>query len=174
MAKRDRSGTKTDLSSFMCIVLMLTGALVTILITNIMIISANPENISVTTVIRAHGFVDGQLQGSASDLFPYGNRTKEPSYVDVHRDHLVIYPGEEVLSLADLESEGNAFEKLLKKVQPASDKEYIVLLVRPRSAIVARRLKKAIRDRGIDIGYELYEENRPVDYEQPEGGLKKG
>ena len=52
-------GAKLDLSSFMCITLMLIGCLVTILVSNIMIVSANPDNISVTTVIRAHGFVDG-------------------------------------------------------------------------------------------------------------------
>ena len=167
-----KNEAKLDLSSFMCITLMLTGCLVTILVSNIMIISANPDNISVTTVIRAHGFVDGTEEGSAADLFPYGNRSKEPRYIDVYRDHLVIYPGAEVMTIRDLESEGNAFEKLVAVVEPAKERQYIVLLVRPRSSIVARRLKKSIKDRGIDIGYELYEEGRPVQYEVDENPNK--
>ena len=165
-------GAKLDLSSFMCITLMLIGCLVTILVSNIMIVSANPDNISVTTVIRAHGFVDGSEEGSAADLFPYGNRTKEPLYIDVYRDHLVIYPKAEVMTIRDLEQEGNPFEKMITAVEVEREKQYIVLLVRPRSSIVARRLKKSIRDRGIDIGYELYEEGRPIQYEARENPIK--
>lgn len=165
-------GAKLDLSSFMCITLMLIGCLVTILVSNIMIVSANPDNISVTTVIRAHGFVDGTEEGSAADLFPYGNRSKEPKYIDVYRDHLVIYPGGEVMTIRDLESEGNAFERLIAAVEPEKELQYIVLLVRPRSSIVARKLKKSIKDRGIDIGYELYEEGRPILYEIDENSKK--
>ena len=165
-------GAKLDLSSFMCITLMLIGCLVTILVSNIMIVSANPDNISVTTVIRAHGFVDGTEEGSAADLFPYGNRSKEPKYIDVYRDHLVIYPGGEVMTIRDLESEGNAFERLIAAIEPEKELQYIVLLVRPRSSIVARKLKKSIKDRGIDIGYELYEEGRPILYETDENPKK--
>jgi hypothetical protein len=49
MAKHD--STKTDFSSFMCVILMLTGCLVTIMISNIVIIAANPENVQITSII---------------------------------------------------------------------------------------------------------------------------
>ena len=61
---------------------------------------------------------------------------------------------------------------VIAAVEPEKERQYIVLLVRPRSSIVARRLKKSIKDRGIDFGYELYEEGRPVQYEVDENPNK--
>ena len=36
------------------------------------------------------------------------------------------------------------------------------MLVRPNSADVSRRLRNAVRNRGIDLGMELFEENKEV------------
>ncbi len=39
---------------------------------------------------------------------------------------------------------------------------YVVLLLRPGSAVFQRRLRQVIRDRGIDVGFEPWEAGRPI------------
>lgn len=150
---RNRDSTKTDFSSFMCIILMLTGCLVTLMVANIMIISTNPENYVITSVVGLTGFSGG-------------NVAKDANYIDVYRDRLELYfdKGErkEVVSMAELESRGNKFEEFVSEVYKVRETEYIVMLVRPNSAAIGRLLRKAVTDRGIDLGMELFEEDKPI------------
>jgi len=165
MAKKD--GVKQDLSSFMAILIMTIGALVVLLVSNTLVIISNPENTQITSIITSSLYVPAPA-GTGSEggaPFPKGNTRKEPSYIDVHRDRIIIYPGEEVLPVRDIERTGNALENLLRHLEENRDKEYVVLLVRPRASIVARQLAKAIRDRDIDLGQELYEDGRGVNYD---------
>jgi hypothetical protein len=62
----------------------------------------------------------------------------------------------------ELEDKENAFEKFLAAVEAKKDKQYIVLLVREHGASVARKLKKVIRDRKIDIGMDLLYKEDPI------------
>ncbi|HMO98268.1 MAG TPA: hypothetical protein PKE26_04090 [Kiritimatiellia bacterium] len=153
MGKRNRDSTKTDFSSFMCIILMLTGCLVTIMVANIMIISANPDNIVITSVVGLTDFAGGNVQ-------------KDANYIDVYRDRLEIYfdkgPRREVVTIGDLEMRGNLLEQFISEVYGVRDTEYIVMLVRPHSAEISRRLRNAIRNRGIDLGMELFEAGKEV------------
>lgn len=171
-----RKEVKFDYSSFMPIVLMTVGWCATVLIVNTLIIVMNPDNIQITSVVQSAGsFKEGgedEGMGKAPP-FPFGNKTKEPMYVDVQRDHLVLYPGSEVVPLRDLERKGNALERMLNTVQTNAATEYVVLLARPGTALVINRLKKAIRDRGIDIGCELYEADRKVNYDEAHAVAKK-
>ena len=156
-----------DLSSFMCIILMVIGVMVIVLITNVVVIISNPENIRFTSLVQAAGAwnpADTEMTGAPP--FPFGNRLKEPIYIDVHRSHLVLYPSEEVVTLRDLERKGNALEVLLEQVREARETDYVVLLARPGTALVFHRLKKLVLDREIDIGWELYEADRPIEYER--------
>lgn len=155
---RDRDSTKTDFSSFMCVILMLTGALVTIMIANITIISANPDNIRITSVMGMTEFADG-------------NESKQPNYIDVHRDrmHLFFDRGErkETVYLSDLELKGNALEIFLSEVYAKRDTEYIVMLIRPFAANTSRRLMRLISTygsdaTGIDLGMELFDSEQEV------------
>ena len=150
---RNRDSTKTDFSSFMCIILMLTGCLVTLMVANIMIISTNPENYVITSVVGLTGFSGG-------------NVSKDANYIDVYRDRLELYfdKGErkEVVSMAELESRGNKFEEFVSEIYKVRETEYIVMLVRPNSAEIGRLLRKAVTDRGIDLGMELFEEDKPI------------
>jgi hypothetical protein len=150
---RNRDSTKTDFSSFMCIILMLTGCLVTIMVANVMIISSNPDNFVITSVIGLTSFSGG-------------NVAKDANYVDVYRDRLELYfekgRRKEVVTMADLELRGNFFEEFLAQVYNVRETEYVVMLVRPNSAEISRRLRKAVSDRGIDLGMELFEENKEV------------
>ncbi len=150
---RNRDSTKTDFSSFMCIILMLTGCLVTIMVANIMIIGANPDNIVITSVVGLTGFSGGNVQ-------------KDANYIDVYRDRMEIYFDKgnrrEVVPIGDLERRGNLLEQFLANVSAQSETEYIVMLVRPYSAELSRRLRIAIESRGVDIGMELFEMEREV------------
>ncbi len=58
--------------------------------------------------------------------------------------------------------EGNEFEKFLTKVEQMKDRRYIVLLLRPDAATFQRQLRKIIRDRGIGMGFEPWEYERPI------------
>jgi len=135
----------------MCVILMLTGCLVTIMISNIIVISANPENVQITSIIPQG--MDPALDKEVVD--PKGNVLKSPWYLEVYRDRMIIHPGEEEVAVHDLEDKNNKFEQFLDRVEARSSSQYIVLLVRENGASVARKLKKVIRDRKIDIGMDL-------------------
>ncbi len=158
--------TQTDFSSFMAVILMLIGVLMIMLISNVLTIISNPENIKITSLITSSIYTPEKGEEPGMSPFPHGNKNKEPYYIDVHRDRMILFPGEEVVTLRDLEVEGNAFEKRLLEVEVNKTNDYIVLLARPRSATVVRRLKKVIRDRGVDVGVELFEEKRDVNYDK--------
>lgn len=161
---KKKSETKQDLSSFMAILIMTIGALVVLLISNTMIIISNPENTTVTSVVTTSLFIDDQAV-DGNQPFPMGNELKEPRYIDVHRDRIIMYPGSILLPVRELGQPNNALERFLEEIHMARDQEYVVLLVRPYSAEVYRRIAKAVRDRQIDLGIELFEAGRAVDYE---------
>jgi hypothetical protein len=158
-----------DLSSFMCIVLMCIGFLVTILVINVLVITSNPTNIEITPVVKfAMSSEKADTDGAGVPFF--NNKSKEPIYLDVHRDFLVIYPGEERVLAGDLEKPGNALERALIRVEANSERQYVCMLLRPYSALFARRLKKIVKTRGIDVGQELFEAGKAIDYQPAKPG----
>jgi hypothetical protein len=167
---RKKSEVKQDLSSFMAILIMTIGALVVLLVANTVIIMVNPENTAITSIVTSSLWVpppigDGSEGGTP---FPRGNMMKEPVYIDVHPDRVILYSDRargEVLPVRELERPGNVLEQYLEQVHENRHEEYVVLLVRPRSALVSRRMAKAVRDRDIDLGWELFEAGREVNYE---------
>lgn len=149
---------KTDFSSFMCVILMLTGCLVTIMISNIVIISANPENVQITSIIP-----QGMDPASDKEITDsQGNVIKSPWYLEVWRDRMIIHPSGEIIQVRDLEEKENHFELFLRRVEARRERQYVVLLVREHGATVARKLKKVIRDRKIDIGMDLLFSDEPI------------
>jgi hypothetical protein len=159
-------GVVLDLSSFMCVILMLIGVLMIMLISNVLTIISNPENVTISAVIKGSLYAerDSTDADEALMLVPkFGNKNKEPVYIDVYGDQIVLYPEGQIVPVVELERAGNAFERLLSTVALRKDELYIVLLARPRSARVLRRLRTAIHDRQVDMGFELYEEGRTVD-----------
>jgi hypothetical protein len=155
----------------MSIILMLVGVLILILFGNVLTIVSNPENISITSLLTPAIYKDEEAEDQTAKLFAFKNKSKEPSYIDVYRNRVVLYTPDPairgvVVSLMDMEVEGNVLEKMLARVETNKVNEYIILLARPRSAINVRKLKKVIRDRGIDVGVELFEADRDVKYDQ--------
>jgi hypothetical protein len=156
-------GVEMDFSSFMCVILMLIGVMMIMLISNVLTIISNPENVQISSVIeRATYSGDGKTDDSLNLVPKFMNKHKNPTYIDVYRDRIIIYPEQTIVQAGEIAQEGNAFEKTLNAIADNADAEYIVLLARPRSASLFRRLRAAIKDRGVDVGFELYEANRPV------------
>ena len=155
-----------DSSGFQNIVLMLIGVLVIMLVSNILTIISNPENIKIGSLVTGAVYEDEENQ---QNMMPpkYQNMRQDPLYIDVEPTRLIIYgsvsnPEKKVIEARDLLLEGNDFEKFLDQVELAKAQKYIVLLLRPGSAVFQRRLRQVIRDRKIDVGFEPWEAGREI------------
>ena len=139
---------------------MLIGILVIILISNVLTIISNPDNIHIGAVVNSGTTGGEDLDGRETPKVR--NQRQDPIYIDVEHDRLTIYPEETVIYAKDLMVEGNAFERFLDRTEAVKDTRYIVLMLRPDSAIFQRRLRRAITDRGIDIGFEPFDFGRNI------------
>ena len=155
-----------DSSGFQNIVLMLIGVLVIMLVSNILTIISNPDNIKIGSLVTGAVYEDEE---SSKNMMPpkFQNMRQDPLYIDVEPNRLIIYgsvanPEKKVIEAKDLYLEGNEFEKFLSEVELAKATKYIVLLLRPGSAVFQRRLRQVIRDRKIDVGFEPWEAGREI------------
>ncbi|NLG33837.1 MAG: hypothetical protein GX548_00635 [Lentisphaerae bacterium] len=155
-------GADVDTSGFQSIVLMLIGVLMIMLISNVLTIISNPENIKIGAVVTGAIYDDESDEEETFIPPKFQNLRQDPVYLDVEADRLTIYPEQEVILARDLMFEGNKFEELLDQVEQMKDVRYIVLLMRPGSAVFQRRLRQVIRDRGIDVGFEPWEAGREI------------
>ena len=155
-----------DSSGFQNIVLMLIGVLMMMLVSNVLTIISNPENIKIGALVT--GTVYSEETDEDSFIPPkFQNLRQDPLYIDVEANKLVIYggivnPERKEIAAKDLMFEGNEFEKFLDEVEQAKATRYIVLLLRPGSAVFQRKLRKVIRERGIDVGFEPWEAGREI------------
>ncbi|HAL91521.1 MAG TPA: hypothetical protein DCM68_00650 [Verrucomicrobia bacterium] len=148
-----------DSSGFQNIVLMLIGVLVIMLVSNILTIISNPENIKIGALVT--GAVYEEETGT---FIPpkFQNMRQDPIYIDVEPTRLIIYPERTVVEARDLMFEGNEFEKFLDQAEQIKDVRYVILLLRPGSAVFQRKLRQVIRERGIDVGFEPWEAGREI------------
>ncbi len=154
-------GAEVDTSGFQSIVLMLIGVLMIMLISNVLTIISNPENIKIGAVVT--GAVYEEEDEDKTFVPPkFQNMRQDPIYVDVESDRLTLVEEGKVILARDLLFEGNDFERFLGDVEQVKDVRYIVLLLRPGSAVFQRRLRQVIADRGIDVGFEPWEADRPI------------
>jgi hypothetical protein len=161
------SDSEMDLSSFMAVLIMTIGCLVILLVCNVVVIISNPENLSITSIApRAYDSMDDPELARVMGEPLFSNKSKEPSYIDVHPDKIIIYPGQAVVPVSELEQPGNAFEQLLNDIYEKRDKEYIVLALRPRTSRISKRLEDAITDRGIDVGQDFFEKGHELNYKK--------
>jgi len=150
-----------DTSGFQNIVMMLIGVLVIIMISNVLTIISNPENIKIGAVVT--GAVYDEDDEDKQFVPPkFLNMRQDPIYIDVEPNQMIIVREQKVITARDLMLEGNEFEKFLDDVELQKDTRYLVLLLRPGSAVFQRRLRQVIRDRGIDLGFEPWDTGRPV------------
>lgn len=150
-----------DQSGFQNIVLMLIGLMTLVMVSNVLTIISNPDNIKIGAVVT--GSVYGEEESAETFIPPkFQNMRQDPIYLDVEPTRLTIYPEIKVIESRDLVFEGNDFEKFLDDVEKVRSRRYIVLLLRPGSAQFQRKLRKVIRDRGIDVGFEPWEAGREI------------
>lgn len=150
-----------DTSGFQNIVLMLIGVLVIMLVSNVLTIISNPENIKIGALVTGTVYEE---EDTEKQFIPpkFQNMRQDPIYVDVEADRLIIYPEKREIAARDLMFEGNDFEKFLSDVEKVKSVRYIVLLLRPGSAVFQRKLRQVIRDRNIDVGFEPWEAEREI------------
>ena len=182
MARRKKGGGGGNLTAMMdimtaaigCLVLVLISCLMLVLITNVSIYFGDPNNMSVGSGAGGDEWgMTRYVQDTFGDLvpFPQGNRALSPDYIDVHPDRLVFYPGREVMSIYDLREPGNAFDRQLDKFRKNSayaEEAYIILLIRPYTATIANELRRQIKQAGISMGFELFPEDKEVDFRSQE------
>ena len=151
-----------DSSAFQNIVLMIIGVLVIMLVSNVLTIISNPENIKIGAVIN-NTVYERYDEGEKTFVPPkFQNMRQDPIYVDVEADKLTIYPEKKEIAARDLMFEGNDFEKFLDDVEKVKSVRYVVLLLRPGSAVFQRKLRQVIRARGIDVGFEPWDTGREI------------
>lgn len=155
-------GAEVDTSGFQNIVLMLVGVLMIMLISNVLTIISNPDNIKIGSLVSGSVYADEKAGESQSVMPKFGNMEKNPVYIEVRADSLVIYPERYLISDADIRLEGNEFEKYLDRLAAQKDARYAVLLLSPDAALFSRRLRKIFADRDIDIGFEPWDPGRIV------------
>ena len=155
-------GAEVDTSGFQNIVLMLVGVLMIMLISNVLTIISNPDNIKIGSLVSGSVYED-EKAGEHQIVMPkFSNMTKNPVYIEVFADHFVIYPERYLITDADLRLPGNDFEKYLDRLEAQRDARYAVLLLSPDSALFQRRFRKLFADRNIDIGFEPWDPGRHI------------
>lgn len=154
-----------DASGFQNIVLMLIGVLIIMLVSNVLTIISNPENIKIGALVTGAVYED---EGEKTFVAPkFQNMRQDPIYIDVEPGKLIIYgdmsnPEKREILAQDLQFEGNDFELFLDQVERVKSVRYIVLLLRPGSAVFQRKLRQVIRDRKIDVGFEPWDAGREI------------
>ena len=153
-----------------CLIMILIGILVIVMVTQTMIIIVEPDDQDLEAQIVSNR--DSAI--ASSEAFPKGNTDYEPVYIDVERSHITFYPGltnklvGTKVRVSDLDHPGNLLDERLKVIKESMGTtfpEYVILLVRPNAAALARRLRKEINEtRGIPIGTELFESGREFVY----------
>ena len=160
---RRRAPLRPDLTPFMSVLFMLLGALFIVIVGNLAGAVADTNATVVRAVVRADRSGD---DSAVFRLTPAGNIDKIQHFVDVHPDRLVFMPGNFVEPVPFVPGVTNRFDSLLDQVAQRRETDYIVLLVRPRTATLSRDLRERILSRGVDVGYELYEGDRPIEFER--------
>ena len=83
---------------------------------------------------------------------------KDPIYIDIQPDQIVIYPDKVEISASDLTAP--RFEKFLDALEQVRDVRYSILVLRPGSVHLQRLVRQLIQDRAMDIGFEPVETGR--------------
>ena len=104
------SGTDIMTSLIGCLILILLGILVIIFVSQVLVIITEPDNKDILSVVESK--VDGFRESKA---FPHGNRFKEPTYVDVYQNKVVIHPGDIEVPQRELYQKQNRLKRCSKE-----------------------------------------------------------
>jgi hypothetical protein len=81
-----------------------------------------------------------------------------PRYVEVTADGVVLHPGGERVSVAQLTRRGTALDRLLRDVGRNREREYVIVALRPSGYPHFAQVREQVEGRGIQIGYEPIDE----------------
>ena len=95
-----------------------------------------------------------------ADSRPFNVR-RDPVFVDVHPDKIVILPQGDEMAAADLSAPDNLFAQFLDQIAEVRARRYVVFLLRPGSEKLFLRLLPQMASRHIDLGIEPWEAHRP-------------
>ena len=94
------------------------------------------------------------------------NLRKDPVYVDVQPDQVIICPENTVIPSSRLTVPGNEFEQLLEDIERVRHVRYAILVLRPGSEKLHRQLRQIVQKYPVDIGFEPWEAGQPVSQEE--------
>ena len=151
-----------DTSGFQNIVLMLVGVLMIMLISNVLTIISNPDNIRIGAIVTGSVYEEGEEKDDQAAPPKFQNMSKNPVYVEVKAHELIIYPEYTKVRDTELRVPGNPWEKFIERIALIRETRYIVLLLRPDSALFQRQLRRVIKDHQIEVGFEPWDTNRRV------------
>jgi hypothetical protein len=152
-----------NVEPFLSIMVIVLKLISLILVAIVMRIAMNPQ------AKKIHS-LEGLYSGHNNATNP-----KIPSYIDCQPDKLTLYsddmPQGTVVSKEDLQRPDNAVNELLDKVQQHETNEYVVVMVRPKSVVLYRTVRKLIERRPIDVGYDAVDTAFKVDWNEAEKAL---
>ena len=143
-------------------ILVLIGILLTTVITQAVVVLADPNSKDVVTVLESQ--VDGFPEEKA---FPLGNDKKDPIYLEVWKDRVIIHPkvkDSDVVTQRDLRNKDNELARKVEEVAANAGDFYFVLVVRPGAAQLARQLRDVMRNKGVDVGVDLFDSKRKLEH----------
>lgn len=91
------------------------------------------------------------------------NMRKDPVYISVNSQDIVLYPDERSFLPRDLDMPNSDFERLLDDIEKVGRVRYVVLLLSPDSSRLQRRLRTLIDQREIDLGLEPWDPGTKID-----------
>lgn len=153
---------EVDTSGFQNIVLMLVGVLMIMLISNVLTIISNPDNIKIGAIVSGSVYEEDADEQDQAAPPKFQNMSKNPVYVEVRGHELIIYPDYTRVKDTELRIPGNPWEKFIERIATVRETRYIVLLLRPDSALFQRQLRRVIKDHQIEVGFEPWDTNRRV------------
>jgi len=154
---RERKKSKTDLDvvGFLSVMSIVTGLICLILFVIALRIAMNPELVKIVS-----------FELFTSKRAVRTGPPKVPTYIDCGSSHIVIYPGETRLTWEDLKRPDNELEKTLDKILRNRAREYVIVMVRPKSVDLYRQVRTAIGKKDIDVGYDAVDADFKVNWNE--------
>ncbi len=90
------------------------------------------------------------------------NMQKDPVYIDVQPDQIVILPEHRAISATALSIPGNEFERFLDDLERVHTVRYSILVLRPGCVDLQRRVRQLLQNRNLDMGLEPVETGRYI------------
>lgn len=90
------------------------------------------------------------------------NMRKDPVYIDVRPDQIVILPDQVAIPAADFAAPHHKFEHFLDQMEQVRSVRYSILVLRPGSVDLHRRVRQLIQDRNLELGCEPLESEQDL------------